>query len=261
MNSWNPAQYGTFLEWRTQPSRDLAQRIALTSPRRIIDLGCGPGNSTHVCASRWPSASILGIDGSSEMIAAARAAHPDMQFEADDIGNWANRTAIPTPPIDLIFSSAALQWVENHADLFPRLLHLLAPGGVLAAQMPAYDAIPNRVMRELAASERWRHWFPEGRAKEWRSHSLEFYHSLLTRDAKRLDLWQTDYMQPLPDVQGIVNWYKSTGLRPYLERITDEIAQKDFLQEFAATLAPFYPEMEAGCVPFLFRRIFIVAGI
>jgi trans-aconitate 2-methyltransferase len=261
MTSWNPAQYCAFLEWRTRPSHDLAQRVGLTEPRRIVDLGCGPGNSTQVCAARWCSASILGVDSSPEMIEAARRSQPASRFEVDDIGQWARRAPAPAEPIDLIFSSAALQWVEDHADIFPRLLRKLAPGGVLAVQMPAYDAIPNRVMREVAASERWRRWFPHGRANEWRSHALEFYYTVLANKANRLDLWQTDYMQPVSDVQEIVEWYKSTGLRPYLDRITDEAGREDFLHEYHAKLAPYFPTLETGGVAFLFRRIFIVATV
>jgi trans-aconitate 2-methyltransferase len=104
-----------------------------------------------------------------------------------------------------------LQWVDDHATVFPRLIEKLSPGGVLAAQMPAYDAVPNRLMREMAATPRWRQWFPDGRAKEWRSHPLEFYYRVLAHTAKWLDLWATDYLQLMPDVDGIVEWYKSTG--------------------------------------------------
>src|SRR5215475_11574851 len=121
MAIWNPAQYGIFLEWRTRPSYDLVQRINIAAPRQIVDLGCGPGNSTAVCAERWPTASILGIDNSPEMIAAARDAHPDWRWAVDDIGEWSSRPRDPAEEIDLIFSSAALQWVPDHATVFPRL--------------------------------------------------------------------------------------------------------------------------------------------
>ncbi|HEY3741952.1 MAG TPA: methyltransferase domain-containing protein [Bryobacteraceae bacterium] len=262
MASWNPAQYGTFLEWRTRPSRDLAQRIDLQSaPRRIIDLGCGPGNSTAVCADRWPSASILGIDNSPEMIAAAQTAHQASQFEVGDIAKWILEAADAAAPIDLIFSCAALQWIDDHSAVFPRLLRKLAPGGVLAVHMPAYDAVPNRLMREIAASERWRKWFPTGRAGEWRSHPLEFYYGVLAREAKWLDLWQTDYLQSMPSTHAIVDWYASTGLRPYLDQIRDDQDQRTFLDQYQARLEPFFPASESGGVPFLFRRIFIIAGV
>src|SRR5215471_7117686 len=108
MASWNPSQYSAFLDLRTRPSYDLAQRINLTAPRKIIDLGCGPGNSTAVCAQRWPDASILGLDNSPEMIAAARAAQPDRSWAVGDIGEWAVEPSKPGEQMDLIFSSAAL---------------------------------------------------------------------------------------------------------------------------------------------------------
>ena len=106
--------------------------------------------------------------------------------------------------------------------------------------MPAYDAIPNRVMRELAASESWRRWFPEGRANEWRSHALEFYRATLARRARHLDLWATDYFQVMPHLGAIVEWYKSTGLRPYLDRIADADEQDRFLDDYKARLSPFF---------------------
>ena len=124
---------------------------------------------------------------------------------------WVRQPSHPGERADLIFSSGALQWVDDHADVFPRLISKLAPEGVLAVQMPAYDALPNRVMREMAASERWRTWFPDRRANEWRSHALEFYYAALSRCAKWLDLWATDYLHIMPDIDGIVEWYKGTG--------------------------------------------------
>ena len=202
MPSWDPSQYSTFLDWRMRPSRDLLQRIDLVSPRRIVDLGCGPGNSTALCLERWPTASIIGLDSSHEMIESARALQPDRQWKVDDIRAWALEPTDPEDRVDLIFSCAALQWVDDHANMFPRLLRKLAPDGVLAAHMPAYDAIPNRVMREMAASARWRKWFPSGHADEWRSHALEFYYATLSRSAKWLDLWATDYLHIMPDVTG-----------------------------------------------------------
>lgn len=137
MASWNPIQYGAFLEWRTRPSRDLAQRVNIVAPRNIVDLGCGPGNSTAVCAERWPSASILGLDSSSEMIATARATQPERRWTVGDISEWALQPLKPDEQVDLIFSSAALQWIGDHATAFPRLAEKLSPGGVLAVQMPA----------------------------------------------------------------------------------------------------------------------------
>jgi trans-aconitate 2-methyltransferase len=259
MASWNPEHYETFLDWRTRPSRDLAERIHIAA-RRIVDLGCGPGNSTAVCAERWPAASILGLDSSLEMIESARTSRPDRTWIVGDIGEWIRQSHDPAEQVDVIFSCAALQWIDGHAHLFPRLLQKLSPGGVLGVHMPSYDAIPNQIMREMAASEQWHPWFPDRRAPEWRSHSLDFYYATLAPSAKWLDLWATDYLQIMPDLDGIVEWYKSTGLRPYLDCIRDAQRRQEFLDEYRSRLDPFYSKSEVGGVPFMFRRIFIVAG-
>lgn len=255
---WNPSQYGTFVHSRTRPSRDLADRISI-SPRRVIDLGCGPGNSTAICAERWPAASIVGMDSSPEMIAAARQSRPDLQWLVHDIGEWAQSESSDT--FDLIFSCAALQWVDDdHASLFPKLLGKLSSGGVLGAHMPAYDALPNQIMREMGADKRWRKWFPEGQAREWRSHGLEYYYAALSSSAKWMELWATDYFQVMPDVPAIVEWYTSTGLRPYIASIDDSSEQQAFLDEYANRLSPHFAASSTGEVPFSFRRIFILAG-
>ncbi len=260
MPAWNPNEYEKYLDLRTRPARDLVQRIP-ASPSRIIDLGCGTGNSTAICAQQWPTASIVGLDSSAEMILSARTRYPDANWVVQDIAEWAYGNAHFGDEIDLIFSSAALQWVDDHARLFPRLLAKLAPGGVFACQMPAYDAIPNRLLREMAASERWRSSFPNGRAEEWLSHSLDFYYDALAPCVKWLDLWATDYLQIMSSVADIVEWYKSTGLRPYLACMQDSDQRQEFLEEYRSRLSPLYPNSEAGGVPFLFRRIFVVAGV
>jgi trans-aconitate 2-methyltransferase len=195
------------------------------------------------------------------MIASARTAYPHRHWIVGDIGEWVRQPIRSEPPIDLIFSGAALQWVEDHASVFPRLIAKLAPNGVLAVHMPAYDAVPNQTMREMAASPRWRQWFPDGHAREWQSHSLEFYNATLARCAKWLDLWATDYFQVMPDTGAIFGWYKSTGLRPYLDCITDAMAREDFLSEYRTRLMPSFPTSDSQGVPFVFRRIFIVAGV
>jgi trans-aconitate 2-methyltransferase len=194
------------------------------------------------------------------MIESAHALQPRGEWRIGNIQQWARQLDDPAEKLDLIFSCAALQWVDDHAEVFPLLIRKLTSGGVLAVHMPAYDAIPNRVMREVAATERWRKWFPNRRANEWRSQPLEFYYTVLSRCAKWFDLWATDYLHVMPDVNGIVEWYKGTGLRPYLDCINHPDERREFLAEYHARLSPFFPRSEAGGVPFLFRRIFIVAG-
>ncbi len=257
MASWDAAQYLKFSDERTRPSRDLASQIAIAKPRRVIDLGCGPGNSTQVLADRWPEAEITGLDSSAEMIARARETQPAQTWIVQGIEDWA---AIEGTAYDVVFSNAALQWVPDHAALLPKLLFRVRSGGAFAMQMPAnYGEHVHRVMRDLASSPGWRRWFPSGKATEWHSHSMEFYYDVLAPHASRLNLWETEYLHVLPGAEAIVEWYRGTGMRPYLQAIGDAAEQERFAAEYLAGVRPAYPPRTDGRVLFPFRRLFAIA--
>jgi trans-aconitate 2-methyltransferase len=254
MTSWDSAQYLRFAEERTRPCRDLAWRVALPSPRRIADLGCGPGNSTAVLAERWPDAEITGIDSAPDMLARARRDHPRFTWEQGDIAAWT-----PAQPFDLVFSNAALQWVPDHAALLPRLLGHLSPGGALAVQMPGnLDAPAHRLMRELSASPAWKDRFPAP-VREWHVHEIPAYYDMLAGRAARLDLWVTEYVHVLESAAAIAEWYKGTGLRPFLDALADEGQRERFVADYAARLAEVFTPQPDGRVLFPFRRVFLLA--
>jgi trans-aconitate 2-methyltransferase len=263
MPTWNSDQYLKFAAERTQPAFDLAARVAVDAPARVVDLGCGPGNSTAVVARRWPGAQVTGVDTSAAMLAAARKESPAVTWVEADISAWAeaHRTERTKEEsrYEVVFSNAALQWVPDHATLLPRLLHAVADGGALAFQVPAnFDAAPHRLMRELAATETWRSHFPTP-PREWHVHAPEFYYDVLAPGSARLDLWTTDYLHVLDGVDGIVEWYRGTGLRPWLEALPDEAVRARFLTEYRALLAPHFPIRTDGRVLFPFKRLFVVA--
>src|SRR5207253_2217685 len=133
---------------RTQPVYDLLARInPRLPPQRIVDLGCGPGNSTAVLHARWPEAHILGTDNDTPMLEKAQHDFPDLAWECSDIATWQAAS-----PVDLLFSNAALQWLPEHATLFPRLLTNVVPGGYVAVQMPRNYAAPShQIMQRVAA--------------------------------------------------------------------------------------------------------------
>jgi trans-aconitate 2-methyltransferase len=249
--TWNPAQYLKFASERTQPCRDLIARVPLDAPRRIVDLGCGPGNSTQVLAGRWPAAELTGLDNSAEMIAKARAEHPERPWVTADIAQWAEGGE----PYDLVFSNAALQWVPDHAGLLPLLMRRVAPGGALAVQMPGnWDAAAHRLMRNIAAQ------FPEtDDVREWYTHDLGFYYDVLAPHASRVELWATEYVHVLDNAEAIVEWYRGTGLRPFLDALHDDDAREHFLATYLAAIREAYPPHENGRVLFPFRRIFLLA--
>jgi trans-aconitate 2-methyltransferase len=254
MPSWNPDQYLKFAAERTRPCRELAARIDGT-PRRIADLGCGPGNSTSVLAARFPGAALSGIDSSPAMIEAARKSGLNAHWTIGDIAAWAGAAGAP---VDLVFSNAAFQWVADHAALLPALMGRLTEGGALAFQVPANpDAPAHEAARRLAGSARWKTCFPMP-VREWAVLAPEATYDILAPHAARIDLWLTDYIQVMESAAAIVEWYKGTGLRPYLDALPED-AQPAFLSDYEAAITAAYPARPDGKVLFPFRRLFCIA--
>ncbi len=254
MPSWNADLYLQFATERTQPSIDLTARIRIEDPRRIIDLGCGPGNSTAVLRGRWPHAEIVGLDHSADMIAKARADVPSGTWEVGEIPTWT-----PAQKFDLVFTNAALQWVPDHATLIPHLFAQVATGGALAVQIPAHLESP--VHRGILAIAEDGEWSAQMESARWLRNvgTPEFYYDLLGRDAARLDLWVTTYQHVLAGPEAIVEWIRGTGLRPFLEALTNEDQRRRFTARLLERVTAGYPRRPDGKVIFPFRRLFFVA--
>ena len=251
MPSWKPDQYLKFAAERTQPCRDLAARVAIENPRHVIDLGCGPGNSTEVLAARWPHAELTGLDSSPDMIAKARGAHPGWHWQSADIAEWTNGQ----DSFDVVFSNAAMQWVPDHQNVFARLLEHVAPGGALAVQMPHnYDAEAHRLMREVAS-----HFPATGSVREWFTHPIGLYYDVLAPLSGHVDLWSTEYIHVMERPGDIVEWYKGTGMRPFLDALSTDAEREAFTAEYLAAIQDAYPARHDGRVLFPFRRLFLVA--
>ena len=254
MPDWNAAQYLQFQRERTQPAIDLARRIPDRDPRRVLDVGCGPGNSTAVLQEQFPGAAILGIDSSPAMIAAAEQAHPGLRFQLADA---AGELETVGGEYDVVFSNACLQWVPDHGRVIPRLLSLLRPGGYLAVQVPVNEEEPiHRLLKEAAASSRWAARFPNPRI----FHTLApgDYYDLLSRRAAAVELWRTTYCHVLASHEAILDWYRGTGLRPYLAALDEEegaLFERDILEK----LRPAYPVQADGRILFPFPRLFFLA--
>lgn len=252
---WDPGQYLRYADERLRPALDLMARVPLERPERIVDLGCGAGNVTAILARRWPDASVLGIDGSAAMLERARTAAPGCQFAEGNFATW-----IPAVPVDLIYSNAALHWLGGHAALFPRLIGHLAPGGVLAVQMPAmHDAPLRRLQQVVAAQGPWAATLADVDAARA---ILEpgAYYDLLRPLVTDLDLWESTYLHVLTGDDAVVLWAMGTSLKPYLDRLTGQIREA-FLATYAAALRPEYPRRADGTTLLPFRRLFIMARI
>ncbi len=252
MPTWDANLYLQFTNERTQPAIDLVTRIQL-EPKSIVDLGCGPGNSTEILARRWANTDLTGLDSSSAMLAQARKAHPDWHWLEADMATFQSETKF-----DLVFSNAAIQWVKNHADLLPKLKNLVAAGGALAIQIPAHQrSYLHQAMLEIAKNPQW----VDELSKASTALSLEtpqFYYDALL-PANKIELWQTAYQHVMPNAEAILEWIRGTGLRPFLEALPDDDARIQFEALLLEQVRVDYPMQKDGRVLFEFNRLFMIA--
>ena len=253
--SWSAKQYVAFEDERTRPARDLLAAIPTAQARAVVDIGCGPGNSTELLVQRFPEARVSGLDSSADMIAAARKRLPDLQFQVAEIDKWADQG-----PFDVIFANAVLQWVPDHHSLLPALASKLSDGGSLAIQMPDNLNEPShRLMREIAADGPWASKLADAAGQRTDMASASEYFSILRPHCTRVDVWRTTYHHPLADgAAGVVEWFKGSGLIPFLSPLTEE-ERAQYLRRYLAEVAKAYPALADGSVLLPFPRLFIVA--
>ena len=257
MTAWDPSLYLQFAAQRERPFWELIARIPVPSPRRVVDLGCGPGTATVGLCERWPRAVIVGVDNSAPMIEQAGAlARPGrLSFVLADLRTW----EIDQAP-DVILSNAALQWVPGHVELFGRWLAGLGPGGVLAFSVPGnFDAPSHTLLRDLAESPRWAQRLAGARESAAVLDPGQYLDRLNGLGATA-DAWETTYHQVLSGPDPVFEWARGTALRPYLARL-DPASAARFSDQYRRALAEAYPRDAAGTTTFPFRRVFVVAQI
>ncbi|WP_062232123.1 trans-aconitate 2-methyltransferase [Aureimonas sp. N4] len=259
MAEWNPSLYSRFEDERTRPARDLLARCRLDAPEggrglRIADLGCGPGNSTELLFQRFPDAEITGFDTSEAMLDTARRRLPTCRFERADIGAFE-----PAAPFDLLYANASLQWVLGHDRLIPRLFAHVAPGGLLAAQIPDNLAEPAQIaMRDIAAEPDFAG-FLSGMSEAREDVAARgSYYDWLVPQASEVDVWTTIYEHPMESAAAITNWFRSTGLKPFIDPL-DEDARARFLQRYTEEMERRYEARADGQRLLAFPRLFFVA--
>ena len=250
MSEWNSDLYLKFKSQRTQPATDLVERVKKYNPSDIADLGCGPGNSTAVLRSAFPNARIVGIDSSSAMIGKAKKTCPDTEFKLCDIRNLNEK-------YDLLFSNACLQWIPDHDTLLPCLMERLNAGGVLAVQIPINGEEPlYRIIRETAEQSE----FDFSKAYSEKNDALapEEYYEILAACSSSFDIWETVYYHDMPSHEDLINWVRSTRLRPYLDCLKEE-EKIEFERRILDRVAEHYPVRGNGNVILKFRRLFFTA--
>lgn len=250
MSDWSSEQYLKFKEQRTQPAIDLANRLRGNTFERIVDIGCGPGNSTAVLKSVFPNARLVGIDSSPNMIEKAKKSYPDLTFEQCD-------AHLLKGEYDLLFSNACFQWIPDHEVFLPGLMEKLRPGGILAVQMPMNEEEPLfQIIHEIAEDPQW------GFQDVWfETHKIprpDGYFRILSGCSESFEMWETVYYHRMPSHTALLDWVKGTRLRPYLEQLDETKVQK-FERAILDRVLSVYPRMENGEVILRFRRFFFLA--
>ena len=254
MGKWNAEQYLMFKNERTQPAMDLASQIYLERPASILDIGCGPGNSTAVLAQRYPDADILGIDNSEEMIAAACTNYPHLKFRQFDAEK--DLTSLGQT-YDVVFSNACIQWIPDHERLIKDMMNLLKSGGVLAVQLPMIWEEPlHTELKALAATDKWA---TDMHVEEFFYHlRYEEYFDVLAESSSDFRAWETVYMHRMPSHMSILEWYRSTAMLPYLS-VLPEDKKHSFEEDYLGRLKDVYTAQKNGEILFRFPRFFFVA--
>lgn len=254
MADWNSELYLKFKKERTQPSVDLVNAIKAVNPKKIIDIGCGPGNSTSVLKKQFPNADITGADFSPNMIEKARADYPDIEFILFDAAKDFDKLC---DEYDVVFSNACIQWIPNHKKLLPDMMSILNPGGVLAVQIPfQFEQPVHKAVSKVSALSKWKSLIPF--EKVFHILSEEEYFDVLSENSSDFRLWKTVYMHRMPSQFSIIEWYRSTGLKPYLEIMSDD-KKAEFENDVFEEIKPFYPVQKNGEVIFRFPRLFFTA--
>ncbi|HVN35073.1 MAG TPA: methyltransferase domain-containing protein [Casimicrobiaceae bacterium] len=251
--AWDPEQYLKFAQPRLRPAVDLLSRIALEAPRCVYDLGCGAGNVTRLLASRWPDATVTGVDDSAAMLEEAARTPSRIVWREESVAAWA-----PDAPADLIYSNATLHWLPDHAALFPRLMGMLAPAGVLAVQMPRNWAAPShKLVEDTVRGGPW-----QGKLE----HLLRpppvadprFYYRVLAPHAAGVDIWECEYLQVLAGDNPVKEFVKGSWLKQFLDAL-DAPERAAFEDQYAMRIHEAYPREPGGTTLFPFRRLFVIA--
>jgi trans-aconitate 2-methyltransferase len=251
---WDPMQYLRYGDERLRPFVELVGRVGAHNPHHVVDLGCGPGNATVLLAERWPSAEVVGVDSSTEMIDGARsgAVRERVRFEIGDAAEFR-----PSGALDVLISNATLQWVPGHLGYFEAYVGALADDGWFAFQVPAmHEAPSHRMLYDLAREPRYGDRL-EPLVRDNSIESAEAYFAALEALGCAVDLWETTYFHILPGDDAVYEWTRGSSLRPFADALSGD-EREEFLAEYRARLRSLYPSGPSGTI-YPFRRRFVVA--
>lgn len=250
---WDADRYLRFERERARPFHDLLREVEHPRPKRVVDLGCGPGGLTASLAVRWNHAFVVGVDSSVAMLARARrrAVAGRLSFVLADLARWR-----PGGSVDVVVSNSCFHWIPDHHRLLAELVGWLSSNGVLAFQVPDnFDAPSHRIARDTLHEEPWATLLPSRRPAA--VESPEWYVRELSGHGLEVDAWTTTYLHVLAGADPVLRWLEGTTLRPALDRLAP--AHRDeLLETLRPRLAEAYPVEDFGTL-FPFRRSFVIA--
>jgi len=253
-HDWNPELYLKFDKERIQPSIDLVSRIDFDNPKNIIDIGCGPGNSTQILSQRWPKSQITGVDNSLAMIEKAKLDFPSQEWKLLDAGKDEL-----LGEFDIVFSNATIQWIPNHFELLKKFRHILSDNGIIAIQLPLFFDMPlGQSIAKISKEKRWST-VTDCVNDLFTIHNHSDYYDFLSELFNSVEIWESDYVHIMDSHYSILEMIRSTGLRPYLDRLESDTDKRDFEDKVLADIKKDYPIQNNGKVLFPFKRLFIIA--
>lgn len=255
MSDWNSNQYMKFEKERTQPSKDLISRICGRDFNRILDLGCGPGNSTNALKTNFKNSEIIGVDASENMLEKAKAQYPDIKFEKCFLPQGLNEI---DGKFDLIFSNACIHWIPQQKKLLSACKEKLNESGILAVQIPYIQNAPFYKILNRLVDEKWN---DLKSIKNFHNLLPEEYYDLLNVLGFNFDIWQTTYYHTVSSHIGIIDWYKGSGLRPYLDTFTDEEHKNEFISDLLGEIEKEFKIQQNGKIILKMPRMFFTAQI
>ncbi len=251
---WDPQLYLKYKNERTQPSIDLVSKINIDNPLKIIDIGCGPGNSTQILFQRWPESLITGVDNSPQMIEKAKSDYPKHEWILSDALYLDSKIKY-----SIVFSNATIQWIPNHKELILKLFNMLEINGVLAIQVPMFRDMPLGKSIEVVANKSKWNQYTKGCVDLFTYNNYSFYYNVLAPLSKTIDIWETSYIHILDSQKAILEWIRSTGMKPYLDRLENDEMKNEFEMNVLEEIINNYPVQNNGKVLFSFKRLFFIA--
>lgn len=248
---WNPEKYNQFKNIRYQPFFDLMELISPENLKTAIDIGCGTGEQTHILSQKFDNSHFLGIDSSPEMLAKSKTFEGEnLNFKLISVEEFTKSNQ----KYDLIFSNAALQWSDDHEELFPKLISQINENGQFAVQMPVQaENVLNKILLELVQEKPFRE-FLNGWKREPTMLSIDEYAQILFDGGlKDIQIIQKVYPIIADDAEKLFDFISGSALIPYMERLSEE-QQELFISEYKTRINKAFKKFPAI---YAFKRLLL----